>query len=156
MVTKEKIEQAFVLRDGVLWRKSYTDSRYRLYPEKRIESKPNNSKGYCVVSLQGKSVYYHTIIWVLHNGNIPNGFVVDHIDGNCHNNNINNLRIVSNRKNLQNTRRHREGGLVGASFHKPTGKWQAQIRVGRKKKHLGYYDTEQEAHQAYLKEESQL
>lgn len=38
----------------------------------------------------------------------------------------------------------------GTAFHKANNKWAAYIISARKKKHLGYYNTEQEAHEAYL------
>ncbi len=39
--------------------------------------------------------------------------------------------------------------LVGVSFDKARGKYQAQCRVNGKKKHLGYFTTSQEAYAAY-------
>jgi hypothetical protein len=29
-------------------------------------------------------------------------------------------------------------------------RWRSQIRIGGRKLHLGYFDTEREAHEAYL------
>jgi hypothetical protein len=73
---------------------------------------------------------------------------VDHVDGITLNNRRANLQIVTNRQNCQNKRMHREGKLVGASFH--NGKWVARIWIGRKQIWLGYFPTEQAAHEAYL------
>lgn len=42
-------------------------------------------------------------------------------------------------------------GLTGAAFHKASGKWQARIMLDGERKHLGYHDSEEEAHAAYLK-----
>ena len=36
---------------------------------------------------------------------------------------------------------------VGASYHKASGLWRATLR----RKHIGYFDTPQEAHEAYKK-----
>lgn len=71
---------------------------------------------------------------------------VDHIDGNKTNNNLNNLRWVTSSENQHNRKSAR-----GISWHKGAKKWQAIIGVNGKRKHLGYYDTEEEARQAYLK-----
>lgn len=75
---------------------------------------------------------------------------VDHIDGNGLNNQRSNLRIVTRRVNDQNRIEHRKGKLVGAIFHKYSGKWQARIKIDGKRKSLGYFKTEQEAHKAYV------
>ena len=40
-------------------------------------------------------------------------------------------------------------GIRGASFHKPSGKYQALITIDGKRKHLGYYNTEEDAGAAY-------
>jgi len=39
----------------------------------------------------------------------------------------------------------------GVYFYKRGNKWLAQIRISGKQKHIGYFKTELEAHQAYLK-----
>jgi hypothetical protein len=38
--------------------------------------------------------YEHRIIWEKHNGKIPSGYIVHHIDGNRINNNIDNLELL--------------------------------------------------------------
>ena len=42
--------------------------------------------------------------------------------------------------------------LKGCSFYPPTNKWSAAIFVDGRKKHLGYFKSEEEAHEAYLNE----
>lgn len=41
--------------------------------------------------------------------------------------------------------------LTGVAFHSHSGKWQGRIMIGGVRKHLGYFDTEREAHEAYLR-----
>jgi hypothetical protein len=53
-------------------------------------------------------------------------------------------------KDKQNMKKHRNGGLVGASFNKNIKKWRSVIIINRKKKDLGHYESEQEAHEAYM------
>jgi hypothetical protein len=74
---------------------------------------------------------------------------VDHIDGDGLNNQRNNLRIVTNRKNQQNTNNHRNGRLVGCYFHKRVNRWQARIVINGRQQSLGYFDTEIEASKVY-------
>lgn len=76
--------------------------------------------------------------------------IVDHIDGVVTNNNIDNLRWVSIRGNSCNRKTHRAGRLVGANFHKSANKWRSLITINGKQIHLGYFNTEQSAHEAYL------
>ena len=69
---------------------------------------------------------------------------IDHIDRIKLNNHISNLRIVSNQKNSFNK------NAKGYYFHKRDKKYIAKIGLNGKQKKLGYYDTEEEAHNAYL------
>jgi hypothetical protein len=69
---------------------------------------------------------------------------IDHIDRNSLNNNLSNLRIVTREKNMWNR------NPKGYSFHKFSKKWFACINVNHNRIDLGYYDTEEEARQAYL------
>jgi hypothetical protein len=61
------------------------------------------------------------------------------------------VRLVNRRENQQNRVKHRNGKLVGCSYYKQKRKWRAQIQVNGKHKHLGYFNTEQEAHDFYKK-----
>ena len=76
----------------------------------------------------------------------PNNYPqVDHIDGDRESNNINNLRWVTNQQNQFNTK------AKGYCWHKQANKWMARIMIDNKLIHLGYYDLEEEASNAYLK-----
>jgi len=108
-----------------------------------------NSEGYARVRILSKPYYYHRICWLLVHGSIAGGLDIDHIDGDTLNNKLTNLRLVTHRENSQNMKCHRNGKLVGCRWHKRNKKWQARIQINGKPKHLGYYDTEQEAHAAY-------
>ena len=70
---------------------------------------------------------------------------VDHIDGNRINNHINNLRVVNRQQNQWNRTKAK-----GYTYVKHLNKYKAQITHDTKVSGLGYYDTEEEAHQAYL------
>ena len=39
----------------------------------------------------------------------------------------------------------------GIDFNKTSGKWRARIRINKKRKHIGYFQTEKEAYDAYQK-----
>jgi hypothetical protein len=88
----------------------------------------------------------------------PSGFVVDHCDGDGLNNRRGNLRKATTAQNQANCRMHitNTSGFKGVSFHLPTGRWQAQISYKSKNVWLGYFDTPENAHAAYLAEAIRL
>jgi hypothetical protein len=69
---------------------------------------------------------------------------VDHIDRDKTNNRLENLRMATRSENRQNT------DVNGFYYHKTTGKYLARIMTNGKRKHIGLYDTEEEARAAYL------
>ena len=81
----------------------------------------------------------------------PEGFETDHEDCDGLNNRRANLRIVTPSQNRCNQRKgpRNTSGVKGASWHKASGKWRAQIMLENKKCHLGLYATIEEAAAAY-------
>lgn len=80
----------------------------------------------------------------------PHHLDVDHIDGNGLNNQKSNIRIVTRRENLQNLHIKKSSKYPGVCFDKPAGKWLARLRIGKTRKHVGHYNTEEEAATAYV------
>ena len=107
-------------------------------------SKDNKLKTYKVHWLVGHTFFY-----------VPKGYVIDHIDNTQRlNNRLDNLQVISFRENLSKDqwRHNRSSKYVGVCWHKGAKKWNAQIQINGKKKHLGSFDNEEEAHEAYKKE----
>lgn len=71
---------------------------------------------------------------------------VDHRDGNGLNNRRGNLRAATQSQNMAN-QRARRAGLRGAYPHR--GRWKAQGKKNGRSFHLGVFDTEREAAQAW-------
>lgn len=98
-----------------------------------------------------QTVYYaHRLAWLYVHGVWP-AFDVDHRNGDCQDNRIDNLRAVTRTVNAQNQRRaHSDNktGLLGVSIR--NGKPCAQITVNRRVIWLGFHATPEAAHQAYL------
>jgi hypothetical protein len=87
----------------------------------------------------------------------PDGFIVDHLDGNPLNNCDDNLRICNHTANNQNAsiRKDNSTGYIGVSRAK-NGKFKATISVDGKNKYIGIYSTEIEASNAYQLAKQQL
>lgn len=77
---------------------------------------------------------------------------VDHRDGNGLNNRRSNLRVCDASRNQMNrgATSSNTSGFKGVSWSKKCKLWQAQITKNRKNYHLGFYDTPENAHLAYL------
>ena len=143
----DELRKVFRLRDGKLER---VDLRRKDNKWKQVKLWVNATNGYCQVQFNGRVVYYHTIIWILSTSkDIPEGMGIDHINGNKIDNRIENMRLVTQRINTQNKKVHRDGQLFGGAFNKQVGKYIAKIQISGKQIHIGCYDTELEAHEAY-------
>lgn len=152
----KELNNTFEVIDGKLLRKTKLKMNGYKVVSKPVKLTYRSNGGYYRVAFKGRCIYYHVIIWILHKGDIPDGFIIDHIDGNPINNDINNLRLVTQRENTQNKKIHRDGRLVGTYFHKKKKKWIAQIQINGHNKHLGQFNTELEAHELYIKVISEL
>jgi hypothetical protein len=77
--------------------------------------------------------------------------MADHIDGNSLNNRRCNLRLATHSQNMRNRKRpvNNTSGYKGVAYRKDVHKWIAYITVSKKLKHLGYFNTPEEAHEAY-------
>jgi hypothetical protein len=86
------------------------------------------------------------VAWAIHHGTWPEG-LVDHIDGDCTNDRIENLREVSASENNRNQRigRRNTSGKVGVTFFKRTGKWRAWINIDGRSHSLGYFTEIEDA-----------
>ena len=109
-----------------------------------------SDKGYYKMGLyyEGKSKHYHCsriVAYAYLELDINNPKQqVDHIDGDRLNNDVSNLRIVTSRQNNFNR-------LNVKGYESRYGRFRARIMLNRKHICLGTFDTEEEAHQAYLR-----
>lgn len=117
-----------------------------------------NGDGYYHVVLFGKlgkkSYPVHRLVAneFIPKGN-PNMNIINHIDHNIENNNVNNLEWTNHRGNAVHGYAHKSKGkkMTGA-YYNPKGnrKWFSNIMINKKIKHLGSFNTEIEAHNAYI------
>ena len=106
--------------------------------------------GYLLVGLNNGLHKAHRIIWEMHNGAIPDGFVIDHINQIKDDNRLENLRIASKSSNALNSkvRRDSSSGCCGVSWKKDKKKYLAYININGKRRFIGYYDEIEEAKKA--------
>lgn len=95
------------------------------------------------------------VAWAIHHGRWPTG-MVDHIDGDCTNDRIGNLRDVSASENCRNQRisKRNTSGKVGVTFNKRAGKWRAWINIDGKANALGYFNNIDDAVSARIEAEN--
>jgi len=143
MITKERLKKLF----------NYNPET-GLFASKSVNRKVGyiNENGYVRMRISGKQYYAHQLAWMYVYDEFPIG-EIDHINHNTSDNRIENLRHGTKSTNLHNQikpHKNNKSGLLGVSIHSCTGKYRAQICVDSKIKHLGLFDTADEAHQAYI------
>ena len=103
--------------------------------------------GYMVVCLNTNGKQYlksiHRLVYEAFYGEIPAGYDCCHNNGDKKDNRLENLRIVSNQQNSFNQK--------SKGFTKCKNKFRARIKINNKHIHLGLFNTEEEARDAYLK-----
>jgi hypothetical protein len=116
-----------------------------------------HDKGYKRICLDGKLYFAHRLAWLYVHGRWP-AYEIDHINGVRDDNRIENLREATSAENHQNLGRQPKNtsGHPGVSWHRFSGKWYARIRATGGRRHLGYFDTAEEAAAAYRQAKSNL
>jgi hypothetical protein len=103
----------------------------------------NNGSGYIKISISGKRYYAHRLAFIMMGRSEPK--IVDHINGVKHDNSWKNLRGVTQKEN--NFNRPKSKGV-----RKRYGKWYARISND----HIGVFDTEKQAYDAYIEKKSKV
>jgi|LakMenEpi03Aug12_release.lakeMendotaPanAssembly.Ray.scaffolds.fasta_scaffold1365606_1 hypothetical protein len=118
--------------------------------------KPSQCKGmYKLVVLYKKSssktyrVHQLVAIAFLNHKICGHKLVVDHINNNPYDNRVENLQIVTQRYNCRKTQGEYSSQYKGVYWHKERKKWHSVMLMNGKRKHLGYFTDEHEAHLAY-------
>jgi hypothetical protein len=117
----------------------------------------DNGFGYLRITVLGRSYYAHRLAWLYMHGEWPE--TIDHINGNKSDNRISNLRsctTASNNQNIHGPQANSKTQTLGVSWHKKAKKWQAHICIYKKRKYLGLFTTIEAAHNAYMKERSNV
>lgn len=128
----------FEYRDGDIYWKIRTSNRTKVGAKFGCACK---RWGYVVGRFRGKTTRAHRVIWEMHNGQIPEGMEIDHINHIRDDNRIENLRLVSHSENMRNISRSKvnSSGITGVCWNSERGKWMAQMQVGNKHIYIGLY-----------------
>jgi hypothetical protein len=138
MVTAERLRQLFKY-----------DPETGLFERAGRLRNGTNTVGYVQFMIDGEMQLGHRMAWLYVHGSLPNQ--IDHINGVRHDNRICNLRESSQAQNCGNVRRHRDNksGFKGVIRSSDGKRWAAQICKDGLRRHLGTFDTPEDAHAAY-------
>lgn len=116
-----------------------------------------NSGGYHQIKIDGRIYYTHRLVWLVETGEWPPQGV-DHINRLPADNRFVNLREASQAQNQQNCSRRSDNksGFTGVTWDRRANRWRAQIQKNRLQHNLGYFDTPEEAAEAYAAAKAQL
>ncbi len=162
VLPQELVRELFTYADGkLLWRQP---GRRRTVGAKagwkRFFKLENKFRW--VICYKEKNYQRAVLVWIYHYGDVPADRLVDHRKSEeTLNDRIENLRLATHKENAQNRAKHStwkgkktSSKYKGVRWHKREKKWEARINFTKdgkyRQKHLGYFDTEKEAHAAYV------
>lgn len=113
-------------------------------------------KGYLKVWLykngKRKMFYIHRLVAQAFLENPDALPMVNHKDFDKTNNDVDNLEYCTARYNViySAIAKKTSSEYLGVTWNKSVRKWQAQYQIGKKKIYIGCFDTQEEAHEAYV------
>ncbi len=135
---------------NLFWKKQ--NSRNNRKMSRPIGSRQNS--GHINFNLNYIQYYVHRVVWEFHHGKIPNGKMIDHINGEPGDNRIENLRLanfVENSRNRKKTFKPKSSKYKGVSFKAADKRFQSSIFIDGKYRHIGSFKKESQAALAYNK-----
>ena len=154
-IIKDAAKHYSVDSNGVLSRNSFPYTQYRELKTGQGFDHPSKDKGYLRFQYRPSKdsnavlIRSHRMVFYLLHGYLPKH--LDHIDRNPLNNHPDNLREASHSQNMRNKRSAKGSSskYVGVSWNIVMKKWLARINNRGSKIHLGYFDNEEDAAEAY-------
>jgi len=108
-----------------------------------------HKSGYVKITLCGKEYRAHRLAFLYVEGRTPEH--IDHVNTNKADNRWCNIRECTHAENMQNQKvgSNNESGYRGVRYYARLGKFVARIRTNGKLRHIGYFDTLEQAVEAY-------
>lgn len=114
-----------------------------------------DANGYRLIKIAKVIYKAHRLAWLYKTGRWPK-HQIDHINGKRSDNRFANLRDVTGSVNKQNLRKAQANNISGfLGVNKRYGRYNAAITIDGKLRHLGAFDTPEEAHAIYLSKKRQ-
>jgi hypothetical protein len=135
--------------NGTIWYKEQiTSPGFRRKMDKPVGCR--RGEGYLHFGFKGKTYDVHKVIWEMHYGPVNPGMEIDHKNNIRHDNRIENLQELTHPDNAKKRllSKNNTTGYNGVYFRKGIKKFKAEIQVDYKQKHLGCFDTAEEAYEA--------
>jgi len=113
--------------------------------------------GYCKINIYKdkkiKTIQVHQLVAesFLNHKICGHKLVINHIDFDKTNNNVNNLEIVTTRENTNKKHIKSTSNYVGVCWHNTMKKWRSRITINGKTIHIGYFENDFDASEAYYK-----
>ena len=147
-ITQEFLKEHFEYRDVHLWWIKLTARNVEVGQQFGY----CNNRGYRAGRLKGNMYYEHRLIWFYVHGIWPKEYI-DHANGVKDDNRIENLREATNQQNQFNKKSSAgaTSQYKGVYWDKLNSKWLVKYRYKGKLYHVGRYECEIEAAEAYRK-----
>ena len=148
MLTQEQLKESlqYIPDTGIF-------TRLKTYHKTRSGSVAGclHSSGYCYIRVKGKKYRAHRLAFLYMTGSFPPDDT-DHINGVKDDNRWVNLREATHSQNMCNSGKHKDNksGFKGVVWHKHNKKWYAKIKHMSGNISLGYFESPESAHQAYI------
>jgi hypothetical protein len=129
MIQQDLVRELFDYRDGHLyWRK-----RSNAKVAAGQTAGTVNASGYCVITINGKKIHAHRLIWLWHYETLP--LMVDHINRDTLDNRIENLREADYVRNAYNSKLKSDNtsGVKGVSWCNTFSRWVVQLYANKPK-----------------------
>jgi len=134
-VSQERVLELFRYEDGKLFRRS----------DNKLMGCYTQKHRYARIGIDGQNYKVHRIIFLYHKGYMPK--IIDHINGDCYDNRIENLREANTYQNRQNSRIYstNRSGVKNVYWADNCQKWRVTFSINGKRKTFGYYVDLKEA-----------
>lgn len=143
--------------DGVYQISNLGNVKSNKWNKSKVLKNNKNNFGYCFVILRknnkSKTLYIHQLVAIHFLNHKPCGhnLVINHINFNKEDNRVENLEIVTQRKNTNKKHIKSSSKYVGVDYRAKKKKWRANIFKNNKLVYLGTFNCEFKAHLAYQK-----